>query len=104
MATNVYEVLDDLRPAALDEQYKGSKFERLVKTYLLNDPEWSTRFSDVWLWSEWPGWAGRPDPALTSSLLSGTETCTRRSSRGSTSGVTADLRTLESPGPVGADV
>lgn len=64
MATNVYEVLDDLRAAALDEQDKGSKFERLVKTYLLNDPEWSARFSDVWLWSEWPGRGGRPDTGV----------------------------------------
>lgn len=64
MATNVYDVLDDLRAASLDEQDKGSKFERLIKTYLLNDPEWSSRFSDVWLWSEWPGRAGRPDTGV----------------------------------------
>ncbi len=64
MATNVYEVLDDLRVAALDEQDKGSKFERLVKTYLLNDPEWSARFEDVWLWSEWPRREGRPDTGV----------------------------------------
>ena len=64
MATTIYEVLDDLRSTALDERDKGDKFERLVKTYLLNDPEWSARFSDVWLWSEWDGRDGRPDTGV----------------------------------------
>ncbi len=64
MATTVFEILDDLRAAALDQQDRGSKFERLIKTYLLNDPEWSARFSNVWLWSEWPGRRGRPDTGI----------------------------------------
>jgi predicted helicase len=64
MATTIYEVLDDLRSTALDERDKGDRFERLVKTYLLNDPEWSARFSDVWLWSEWPDREGRPDTGV----------------------------------------
>jgi predicted helicase len=64
VATSVYEVLGELRAAALDEQDKGSRFERLIKSYLLNDPEWSARFSDVWLWSEWPGRQGRPDTGI----------------------------------------
>jgi predicted helicase len=64
VAETIYEVLEDLRSAALDERDKGDKFERLVRTYLLNDPEWSARFSDVWLWSEWPGREGRPDTGI----------------------------------------
>lgn len=64
MTATIYEVLGDLRAQALDERDKGDKFERLIKTYLLNDPEWAARFSDVWLWSEWPGREGRPDTGV----------------------------------------
>ena len=49
---------------ALDERDKGDKFERLIAAYLRNDPEWTARFSDVWLWSEWPGRDGRPDTGI----------------------------------------
>lgn len=64
MTATIYEVLGDLRAQALDERDKGDKFERLIKTYLLNDPEWANRFSDVWLWTEWPGREGRPDTGI----------------------------------------
>lgn len=64
MSMTIHEVLGDLRGAALDERDKGDKFERLIAAYLRNDPEWTTRFSDVWLWSEWPGRNGRPDTGI----------------------------------------
>lgn len=64
MTATIYEVLGDLRDQALDERDKGDKFERLIKTYLLNDPEWAARFSDVWLWTEWPGRDGRTDTGI----------------------------------------
>src|SRR5690242_3011075 len=64
VTATIYEVLGDLRAHALDERDKGDKFERLIKTYLLNDPEWSARFSNVWLWSEWPGRDSRPDTGI----------------------------------------
>lgn len=64
MTATIYEVLGNLRAQALDERDKGDKFERLIKTYLLNDPEWAARFSDVWLWQEWPGRDGRPDAGV----------------------------------------
>jgi len=57
-------VLDRLRADALDEQDKGSKFEQLIRAYLTTDPEWTARFSDVWLWSDWPGRGGRPDTGI----------------------------------------
>jgi len=64
VTATIYEVLGDLRSQALDQRDKGDKFERLVKTYLLNDPEWAARFSNVWLWSEWPERNGRPDTGI----------------------------------------
>ncbi|MEU8272120.1 type ISP restriction/modification enzyme [Sphaerisporangium sp. NPDC049002] len=42
----------------------GDKFERLVAAYLRTDPSWSSRFSKVWLWNDWPGRAGKPDTGI----------------------------------------
>ncbi|WP_328990330.1 DEAD/DEAH box helicase family protein [Kribbella sp. NBC_01245] len=60
----IHEVLEQLRATALDERDKGDKFERLVASYLRSDPEWTARFSEVWLWSQWPGRQGRPDTGI----------------------------------------
>ncbi len=64
MSTSIHELLDDLRARALDERDKGDKFEQLIRAYLTTDPEWTARFSDVWLWSEWPERGGRPDTGI----------------------------------------
>jgi predicted helicase len=60
----IHAVLDRLRSESLDERDKGSRFERLIRAYLTSDPEWTSRFSDVWLWSDWPERAGRPDTGI----------------------------------------
>lgn len=64
MPTTITDLLEELRATSLDERDKGDKFERLIAAYLRTDPEWTARFSDVWLWSEWPGRAGRPDTGI----------------------------------------
>ncbi|WP_085999647.1 DEAD/DEAH box helicase [Nocardia thailandica] len=64
MPVTIHELLDELRSSALDERDKGDKFERLIKAYLLNEPEWTARFEDVWLWSEWPGRGHRTDTGI----------------------------------------
>ena len=64
MPTTINQVLDELRTSALDERDKGDKFERLVQGYLRTDPQWARQFSDVWLWSEWPGRNGKPDTGI----------------------------------------
>ncbi|MFJ9393189.1 DEAD/DEAH box helicase [Nocardioides sp. NPDC101246] len=61
MSVTIHEVLGELRSTALDERDKGDRFERLIKAYLKTDPEWAARFSDVWLWPEWPGRNGVTD-------------------------------------------
>ena len=43
---------------------KGAAFERLVKRYFQQDALYSQTFSNVWLWSEWPGNPGRPDTGV----------------------------------------
>lgn len=61
MSTTIHDVLADLRTLSLDERDKGDKFERLIKAYLTNDPEWVARFEDVQLWGEWDGRGTTPD-------------------------------------------
>lgn len=64
MSTTIRDLLEELRESALDERDKGDRFERLIKAYLQTDPEWTTRFSEVWLWSEWPGRGNQPDTGI----------------------------------------
>ncbi|GAA2146440.1 DEAD/DEAH box helicase [Nocardioides koreensis] len=64
MSVTIHEVLEGLRGSALDERDKGDRFERLVLNLLRTEPEWVSRFEDVWLWSEWPGRDGRPDTGV----------------------------------------
>ncbi len=35
-----------------------------MRGYFRTDPQWVQQFSDVWLWSEWPGREGRPDTGI----------------------------------------
>lgn len=46
-------VLDQIASNADSLFAKGRQFERLMKTYLEQDPIYSQRFSDVKLWSDW---------------------------------------------------
>lgn len=61
MSVTIHEVLSDLRSLSMDERDKGDKFERLVKSYLRNDPEWVNRFEGVWTWTEWDERGNVPD-------------------------------------------
>lgn len=54
-------LLDRLYYNALDERDKGSKFERLMRSYFMTDPAYASDFTKVWLWDEYPGKAGRSD-------------------------------------------
>ncbi|WP_416057821.1 DEAD/DEAH box helicase [Stenotrophomonas maltophilia] len=62
--TTIHHILDELALAATDHRDKGSKFERLIKAYFLVDPLYVSRFSDVWLWSEWPGRNAKADTGI----------------------------------------
>ena len=48
-----YSTLDYIRENANTQYGKGRLFERLIRTYLLEDPFYQKRFSEVYLWSEW---------------------------------------------------
>lgn len=53
-ATTLESILAYYREAAQSSRDLGDSFERLVAKYLLTDPQYADRLSDVWLWSEWP--------------------------------------------------
>ena len=48
-----YSALDYIRENANTPYGKGRLFERLIRTYLLEDPFYQKRFSEVYLWQEW---------------------------------------------------
>ena len=48
-----YGALNYIRENADTEYEKGTYFERLIRSYLLKDPFYKKRFSEVYLWSEW---------------------------------------------------
>src|SRR5690554_5705007 len=60
----VVELLEQLASAALDSRDKGDKLERLMKSYLRTDPMYAAKYSDVWLWKEWPGRGSQPDTGI----------------------------------------
>lgn len=62
--TNIYDVLADLRAHYPSERERGDAFERLVQRYLRADPAYAERFTDVWLWMEWPDRGNRPDTGI----------------------------------------
>ncbi|WP_051479009.1 type ISP restriction/modification enzyme [Arthrobacter sp. H5] len=57
-------LLDKLYFTAPSEKEKGSRFERLMKSYLQTEPKYADAYSDVWLWEEWPGRAGKVDTGI----------------------------------------
>ncbi len=51
----VTDVLDKLRAASTSESDKGARFERMMRSAFRLDRTYRERFTDVWLWSDWPG-------------------------------------------------
>ena len=60
----IEDVLAELVSSATDERDKGDKFERLIASFLRTDPTWADRFSNVWLWMDWPDRHGKPDTGI----------------------------------------
>jgi len=51
---NFHSIIKDYRDKSFSERDKGDRFERLMQAYLQTDPIYSNRFSEVWLWNEFP--------------------------------------------------
>lgn len=48
------EILDKYRAISFSERDKGARFERLMRSWLLTAPLYAEKFSDVWLWKDFP--------------------------------------------------
>ncbi|MFM7875966.1 MAG: DEAD/DEAH box helicase [Microcystis panniformis] len=60
----IQNILKEFREAATSKRDMGDKFERLILTYLKNDPMYKDRFRNVWLWMEWPKRGNKPDTGI----------------------------------------
>jgi predicted helicase len=58
MTTTIHTILEEFREAARSKRDLGDKFERLIANYLMTDPQYADRLSQVWLWHEWPHRSG----------------------------------------------
>ena len=52
--SGVYKILNKYRADSLSEAEKGTKFEELMRFYLLELPKYKGRLSKVWLWGDFP--------------------------------------------------
>lgn len=64
MTGSIHDILAEFREAARDKRDMGDKFERLFANYLVTEPYYRDRFSNVWMWSEWPGRGKKPDTGI----------------------------------------
>lgn len=48
-------ILQKYRAYSFSERDKGDRFERLMKAYLLTDPQYRNKLKEVWIWEEFPG-------------------------------------------------
>ncbi len=53
------EALDRLRADHTGNYQRGRSFEKLIRKALLANPQYGGRFSNLWLWSDWPEATGR---------------------------------------------
>jgi len=61
MKQTIHDILEIFREEAASNRDLGDKFERLIAAYLTKDPYYANHFSNVWLWTEWPGRNNKPD-------------------------------------------
>ena len=48
-------VLEKYRKSSFSERDKGDRFERLMQAYLRTEPQYSGKFTNVWMWNDFPG-------------------------------------------------
>lgn len=64
MGKTIDAILSELRVAATSSRDLGDRFERLMRAYMTTDPLFTERFSEVWLWQDWPGRSGVADTGI----------------------------------------
>jgi predicted helicase len=48
------DILSKYRNESTSEREKGTRFERLMRSYMLTDPKYTSKLRQVWLWNEFP--------------------------------------------------
>lgn len=64
MATTVHDILEAFRALPISNRERGDKFEQLMVEYLKLDPLYAEKFTEVWMWGDWPGRGGKPDTGI----------------------------------------
>jgi len=64
MATSIRDILQEFQTIATSKRDLGDRFELLMLTYLRTEPLYYERFSNVWLWMDWPRRRGKPDTGI----------------------------------------
>ncbi|MEI6623252.1 MAG: DEAD/DEAH box helicase family protein, partial [Actinomycetes bacterium] len=64
MVVTIIDLLDRFRELSTVNRDHGTWFEELMATYLETDPIYADRFSDVWMWMDWPDRGGVGDTGI----------------------------------------
>lgn len=52
--TTLEDILDDYLFTSASTAERGTKFERLIRSFLTTDVQWGALFDEVWMWNDWP--------------------------------------------------
>lgn len=55
MAKTFVDILSKYRTNSFSEHDKGTRFERLMRDYLMTDPIYASQLAKVWMWQDFPG-------------------------------------------------
>ena len=61
--TSIFDQLQQLGESHSQKQ-KGTGFEKLCQRFLQEEPVFRERFSQVWLWMDWPHRNGKQDQGI----------------------------------------
>jgi predicted helicase len=56
--TTLEDILDDYLFKSTSTTERGTKFERLIESFLTTDVQWAALYDEVWMWNDWPGHHG----------------------------------------------
>ncbi len=62
--TTLDRLLAALREDVRNKRDLGDRFERLVAAFLRSDPLYADKFSDVWLFNDWPDIPSTPPTSV----------------------------------------
>ena len=55
MTKTFSDILAHYRTTSFSERDKGTRFERLMRDYLMTDPTYASQLTKVWMWQDFPG-------------------------------------------------